>query len=150
MTPTTEDGLVTVQSPVSVRETIDRIESFAAAHGLISFARVDHAAGAAKVGMTLRPTELILFGHPKAGTPLMQERQTAGIDLPLKALAWEDSGGKVWLSYNDAAWIGRRHQLGSASVAALNAISAGLAAVVKAATALENRCAARLRDSTPT
>ena len=73
------------------------------------FARIDHAAGAASVGMALRPTELLIFGNPKGGTPLMQDRQTAGIDLPVKALAWEDADGKTWLSYNDADWIAARH-----------------------------------------
>ena len=133
--PTAVDGMVIVPSAVSVRETIDRIESFALAHGLIVFARVDHAASAAKAGLALRPTELILFGHPKGGTPLMQDQQTAGIDLPVKALAWEDSEGKVWLGYNDAAWIARRHRLGAASAAAVSAISSGLAAAAKVATA---------------
>src|SRR6202166_2416668 len=100
-----EDGLITVASSFSVRETVDRLVSFATSHGLVVFARIDHADGAAKVGLPLRPTELVIFGHPKGGTPLMQDRQTAGIDLPLKALAWEDADGKVWLSCTDAAWI---------------------------------------------
>jgi uncharacterized protein (DUF302 family) len=99
------------------------------------FARVDHAEGAAKAGLPLRPTELVIFGHAKGGTPLMADRQTAGIDLPLKALAWEDADGKVWLTCNDAAWIAGRHGLGPASAQAVNAIAAGLAAAAKAATA---------------
>jgi uncharacterized protein (DUF302 family) len=129
------DGLITIASLSSVRETVDRLVAFAASHALTVFARIDHADGAAKVGMPLRPTELVIFGHPRGGTPLMQDRQTAGIDLPIKALAWEDADGKVWLSYNDAAWVAQRHGLGPASAEAVKAIAAGLAAASKAATA---------------
>jgi uncharacterized protein (DUF302 family) len=129
------DGLVTVASSFSVRETVERLVAFATAHGLMVFARVDHAEDAAKAGLSLRPTELVIFGHAKGGTPLMADRQTAGIDLPLKALAWEDADGKVWLTRNDAAWIAQRHGLGPASAQAVKAIDAGLAAVTKAATA---------------
>jgi uncharacterized protein (DUF302 family) len=130
-----DDGLITVPSSVSVRETVERLVGFAASHGLIVFARIDHADGAAKVGLPLRPTELVIFGNPKGGTPLMQDRQTAGIDLPVKALAWEDADGKVWLTLNDAAWIAQRHGLGAASAQAVQAIAAGLAAAANAATA---------------
>jgi len=128
-------GLITVASSFSVRETVERLVSFVTSHGLLVFARIDHADGAAKVGLPLRPTELLIFGHPKGGTPLMQKRQAAGIDLPIKALAWEDADGKVWLTCNDAAWIAERHGLGPASAEAVKAIAAGLAAVTKAATA---------------
>jgi uncharacterized protein (DUF302 family) len=130
-----DDGLITVPSTFSVRETIERLVGFATSHGLAVFARVDHADGAAKVGLPLRPTELVIFGNPKGGTPLMQDCQTAGIDLPLKALAWEDDDGKVWLTLNDAAWIAKRHGLGPASAQAVQGIAAGLAAAAKAATA---------------
>jgi uncharacterized protein (DUF302 family) len=130
-----EDGLITVASSFSVRETADRLVSFATSHGLVVFTRIDHADGAVKVGLPLRPTELVIFGHPKGGTPLMQDRQTAGIDLPLRALAWEDASGRVWLTCNDAAWIARRHGLGPASAQAVTAIAAGLAAATTAATA---------------
>jgi uncharacterized protein (DUF302 family) len=129
-----DDGLITVASSFSVRETVERLVSFVTSHGLVVFARIDHAEGAAQVGLPLRPTELVIFGHAKGGTPLMQDRQTAGIDLPLKALAWEDADGKVWLTCNDAAWIARRHGLGPASAPAVKAIAAGLAAAAKAAT----------------
>jgi uncharacterized protein (DUF302 family) len=129
-----EQGLVTVASAFSVRETIDRLVAFAGAHGLIVFARIDHAEGAAKVGMPLRPTELLIFGQARGGTPLIKERQTVGIDLPLKALAWQDADGKVWLTCNDAAWIAARHGLAAASAEAVKAIAAGVAAAVKAAT----------------
>jgi uncharacterized protein (DUF302 family) len=130
-----DDGLTTVASQFSVRETVERLMSFATSHGLVVFARIDHADGAAQAGLSLRPTELVIFGHPKGGTPLMQDRQTAGIDLPLKALAWEDADGKTWLTCNDAAWIARRHGLGPASQDAVKALAAGIAAATKAATA---------------
>jgi uncharacterized protein (DUF302 family) len=95
-----------------VRETIDRLAAKVTSLGLMVFARIDHAAGAGQAGMPLRPTELLIFGNPKGGTPLMQDQQTAGIDLPVKVLAWEDANGKVWLTYNDAAWLAERHGLG--------------------------------------
>ena len=83
--------------------------------GLLVFARIDHGANASEIGAPLRPTELLIFGNPKGGTPLMQDRQISGIDLPVKALAWEDGEGIVWLSCNDAHWIAERHGLGEAS-----------------------------------
>ncbi|GAB2821210.1 DUF302 domain-containing protein [Actinoallomurus bryophytorum] len=121
-----ENGLVTVESGHSVPETIDRLAATVTAAGLKVFARVDHAAGATEAGMSLRPTELLIFGNPRGGTPLMQDRQTAGIDLPVKALAWEDEAGKVWLTYNTAAWVALRHDLGEESRAAVTAIDEGL------------------------
>jgi uncharacterized protein (DUF302 family) len=129
-----EQGLITIPSSYSARETIDRLERAATAAGLRIFARIDHAAGAAEVGMELRPTELLIFGHPRGGTPLMQARQTAGIDLPLKALAWEDEVGMVWLTYNNASWLAARHQLGAATEGAVEAIRSGLAGLATAAT----------------
>ena len=128
------DGLITISSSFGPKETVDRLEAEIRVRGMTVFARIDHGAGAAKVGMALRPTELVLFGHPKGGTPLMQDRQTAGIDLPLKALAWEDAGGRVWLTYNDATWIARRHSLGTASAEAVKAVTAVVSSVAKAAT----------------
>lgn len=128
-----DDGLTTIASAHSVAETIDRLVAAVTPLGMNVFARIDHADGATKVGMSLRPTQLLLFGNPKGGTPLMQDKQTAGIDLPLKALAWEDSSGKVWLTYNKAAWVAQRHGLGAASAAAVTAIAAGLEKVTKAA-----------------
>lgn len=103
------DGLVTVKSPYSVADTLNRFEDQAKQRGLIIFARIDHAAGAAKADMKLRPTELLIFGHPKGGTPFMHCAQSVAIDLPLKALAWEDEQGQVWLGYNDPAYVARRH-----------------------------------------
>ncbi|MEW8563990.1 MAG: DUF302 domain-containing protein, partial [Candidatus Thiodiazotropha sp.] len=95
-----DSGLVNLSSQFSVGETADRFASAATGAGLKVFNRIDHAAGAAKVGKTLRPTELIIFGSPKVGTALMTSDQRIGIDLPLKALVWQDAEGKVWLSYN--------------------------------------------------
>src|SRR5271170_3320447 len=104
-----EDGLVSVASKYSVKDTLDRLEANLKAKDITVFARIDHAAGAASVAMPLRPTELLIFGNPKAGTPLMQSSQTIGIDLPLKILAWQDAAGQVWLTYNDPGWLARRH-----------------------------------------
>src|SRR5213595_1709410 len=103
------EGLTSIRSRFSPKETMDRLEAEVRAKGMTVFARIDHAAGAAEVGLTLRPTELIIFGNARGGTPLMQSVQTVGIDLPLKALVWEDAGGETWLSYNEPAWIAERH-----------------------------------------
>ena len=103
------DGVIAVKSPYDAKETMNRFEDIAKQRGLTVFARIDHAAGAAKVGKTLRPTEVIVFGNPQGGTPLMECAQTAGIDLPLKALAWQDASGQVWLGYNDPQFLAARH-----------------------------------------
>ena len=126
-----ENGLVTVASTHSVKETIDRLEAAVKAKGLTVFARVDHAAGASAVGMPLRPTELLIFGNAKGGTPLMQAAQTIGIDLPLKALAWEDAAGKVWLSYNDPAWLAGRHGIAPQTAPVTQNLATALAAFTK-------------------
>lgn len=120
------DGLITVASTAPVGETIDRLVDAVTAAGMRVFARIDHAAGAVEVGMELRPTAVVLFGHPRGGTPLMHDRQTAGLDLPLKALAWEDEHGAVWLTTNDPHWLARRHGLGEPSRQAVAALAAGL------------------------
>ncbi len=106
------DGLIAAKSPHGVKETIDRFESAAKARGLNVFLRVDHAAGAKKIGKDLRPTQLLVFGNPQGGTPLMECAQSAGIDLPLKALAWQDASGQVWLGYNDPKYLASRHDAG--------------------------------------
>lgn len=103
------EGLTVIPSHFGPRETMDRLETEIGKRGLNIFARIDHAAGAAEAGLTLRPTELIIFGNARGGTPLMQSAQTVGIDLPLKALAWEDAVGKTWISYNEPRWIAHRH-----------------------------------------
>ena len=103
------DELIASKSPYPVTETMDRFEKIVSEKGMNIFARIDHAAGAKKVSQTLRPTELLIFGNPKGGTPLMQCSQSFGIDLPLKALAWEDDKGQVWLGVNDMATVASRH-----------------------------------------
>ena len=128
------NGLVSVQSRVSARETLDRLLSALATRKLSVFARVDHAAGAASIGLPLRPTEVVIFGNPQGGTALMQDRQSAGIDLPLKALIWEDADGKAWFTYNDPAWIVQRHGLGAASGPAVGAMTVLLSAIAQEAT----------------
>lgn len=130
-----EEGLVTIASKYSVKETLDRLAAALAAKSITIFARIDHAEGARSVGMDLRPTELLIFGAPKAGTPLMQAKQTIGIDLPLKALAWEDADGKVWLGYNDMAWLARRHRLPESAETSVAALRAVLDQLAQAATA---------------
>jgi uncharacterized protein (DUF302 family) len=127
------DGLITVASNFPAEETIDRLSAAATQAGLTIFARVDHAQGAASVGLPLRPTQLLLFGQARGGTPLMQEQQTAGIDLPLKALAWTDENGQTWLSYNDPEWIASRHGLSQASAGAVQAMRGALAKLASAA-----------------
>ena len=118
------DGLVTHQSPYPAKDTMNRLEETAKQRGLTVFARIDHAAGAARIGKALRPTELLIFGNPQGGTPFMECAQSVGIDLPLKALVWEDAQGQVWLGYNDPAWIAQRH--GAAQCPAAAAIGKAL------------------------
>ena len=103
------EGLVSKPSRYSVPETVDRLVTVLQSKGMTVFARIDHAAEAEKVGLKMRPTQLLIFGNPKGGTPLMVAAPTAAIDLPLKALAWEDGAGKVWLSYNSLANLQERH-----------------------------------------
>lgn len=105
------DGVLSIASTHDVKNTADRLEAALKAKGMKIFLRIDHAAGAASVGMTLRPTELVIFGNPKVGTPLMQCAQSVGIDLPQKALISEDADGRVWLSYNDPLYLQRRHHI---------------------------------------
>jgi uncharacterized protein (DUF302 family) len=103
------DGLIVVKSPHQVGDTLDRLEMLVTEKGMTVFARIDHAAGAAKAGKALRPTQLLIFGNPKGGTPFMVCAQTVAIDLPLKMLAWQDEGGQVWLAYNDPVFLAKRH-----------------------------------------
>ncbi len=126
------DGLVEVKSTHPAKATLDRLEAAAKERGLTVFARIDHTAGAARIGRTLRPTELLIFGNPQGGTPLMACAQTAGIDLPLKALAWEDDQGQAWLGYNDPAWLAARH--GAAACPAVENLRKALAGLAAAAT----------------
>ena len=108
------EGLSTIPSQFGPKETVDRLEGEIRASGLTMFARIDHAAGADDVGLILRPTEVIIFGNARGGTPLMQSAQTVGIDLPLKAVVWEDASAKTWISYNEPCWIAQRHGVADA------------------------------------
>ncbi|MCK1334940.1 DUF302 domain-containing protein [Bradyrhizobium sp. 38] len=128
------DGLITIKSSFGPEDTMKRLETEVKAKGLAVFAHVDHAAGAAAVGLTLRPTDLLIFGNAKGGTPLMQQAQTAGIDLPLKALVWQDEQGATWLSYNDPAYLAGRHGAGEPAKAAVAAMTAALHAIATKAT----------------
>jgi uncharacterized protein (DUF302 family) len=130
-----KNGLVSVPSAHGVKETLDRLENDVRSKGITIFARIDHAAGAKAVGLPLRPTELLIFGNAKAGTPLMQSHQTLGIDLPLKVLGWEDAAGKVWLSYNEPEWLAARHGDPLNGGEAAKQMAAALAAAVNRAVA---------------
>jgi uncharacterized protein (DUF302 family) len=123
------DGLTTVLSSFGPKETMDRLAAEVKSKGLTVFARVDHTAGAADVGMKLRPTELLIFGNAKGGTPLMQAEQSVGIDLPLKALVYQDAAGKVWLAYDDPSWIAQRHRLGAGTATTVQALTNALDAL---------------------
>jgi uncharacterized protein (DUF302 family) len=105
------EGLITLKSEFGPDKTMSRLEAEIKAHGMSVFARINHAALAAEVGLALQPTEVILFGNPRGGTPLMQAKQTMGIDLPLKALVWQDASGQTWLSYNEPVWLATRHEV---------------------------------------
>jgi uncharacterized protein (DUF302 family) len=117
----TTDTLQTLASAYDSRETSARLARYIASHGLSIFARIDHAAGAAEVGLRLRPTEVLIYGNAKGGTPLMQVDQTIGIDLPLRALIWKDGSGKTWLSYYRVSTLTQRHLEQNASTLELSA-----------------------------
>ena len=105
------DGIILIKSSNSVSSTMDKMETSLKANGMTIFTRVNHAAGAEKAGLVLRPTELLIFGNPAAGTPLILCAQTAALDLPQKALAYEDASGQVWLAYNDPHYLAKRHDI---------------------------------------
>jgi len=128
-------GLTRRPSSHGPRETMNRLEAAVKARGMTVFARIDHAAGAAEVELPLRPTELLIFGSAKGGTPLMQAIQTIGIDLPLKAMVWQDGADKTWLAYNDPGWLAQRHALGHEAAAAVHAMAGALEALASTATA---------------
>ena len=121
------DGFVTLKSANDFATTLGRLTDALKAKGVTIFAIVDHAAGAAHAGMSLRPTTLVIFGNPAVGTPLMQAAQTVGIDLPLRALIWEDANGATHLSYNDPSWIAERY--GAQNLPAVAALTTALNAV---------------------
>jgi uncharacterized protein (DUF302 family) len=111
MTAMPGNGMVHLRSHHSVQETLQRLESALRGHGVSIFARIDHSGEAEKVGLRMPPTQVLIFGSPKAGTPLMVASPTLAIDLPLKALAWEDAAGTVWLSYNSPEYLKQRHNV---------------------------------------
>ena len=106
-----DNGIINIKSSFDVKITADHLENNLKTKGMTVFARINHAKGAQRVGIELRPTELIIFGNPKVGTPLMQCDQSVAIDLPQKALIWRDEAGQVWLSYNDPEYLGKRHDI---------------------------------------
>lgn len=126
------EGLVVVSCTRPPKEAMDRLAASVTRHGMTVFARIDHAAAAKDVGMTLQPTEVLIFGNPKGGTPLMQAVQTLGIDLPLKALVWQDSAGKTWIGYNDPGWLAKRHGV-TGCEPILDAMTRALAVMAKEA-----------------
>ena len=128
------EGLTIVASSFEPRQTMDRLETALSAKGMTIFARIDHAAGAKAEGLAMRPTELLIFGNAKAGTPLMQAVQSIGIDLPLKALVYQDASGQVWLAYNDPYWLASRHGLAPPDHTNISAMARALESVVTKAT----------------
>ncbi len=129
------EGLTTIKSSHGPKETMDRFEAEVKARGMTVFARIDHAAGAAQADLALRPTEVLVFGNAKGGTPLMQASQSVGIDLPLRILVWEDESGQIWLAYNEPSWLAKRHGLGPGSQPSVDALAAALRVLAKKATA---------------
>jgi uncharacterized protein (DUF302 family) len=123
------EGLISVPSSRPVDELVDRLEATLAARKITVFARIDHAEGAASEGMVLRPTVVLIFGHPRAGTPLMRAEQRLGLDLPLRMLAWEDADGASWLTYHDVAALVSAHGVDPAAHRAVAALSAMLSSV---------------------
>ncbi len=127
------EGITTIKSNFGPKDTMNRLEAEVKARGMTVFAHINHAAGAAAVGVPLRPNDLLIFGNPKVGTPLMQSAQTIGIDLPLKVLVWQDAEGSTWLSYNDPAWLARRHGLNPDAEATVKTLAGVLNAVTAVA-----------------
>jgi uncharacterized protein (DUF302 family) len=130
----TPDGLIIYPSRHDPAETMERLVAAVTSHGATVLARINHAAAAAKAGLELRPTEVLIFGNAKAGTPLMRVAQTMGIDLPLKALVWQDEEGKTWLAYSDPTWLAMRHGADAGTSAILTAMADNLAVVSTHAT----------------
>jgi uncharacterized protein (DUF302 family) len=126
--------LVTLPSAHGGTETIERLKSLLSQKNIQVFAEIDHAAGAQQAGLSLRPTRLLIFGNPQAGTPLMQSQRTMGLDLPLRVLIWEDETGKVWLTYHRLEFLAQHHHVLDRDEA-VKALGAGLAALARAATA---------------
>lgn len=131
--PSLPEGAITVASHFDVNQTTDKLQKVLTAKGMKVFTVIDHAAGAQQAGLELRPTKLVLFGNPKVGTPLMQCQQSVALDLPQKALIWEDMEGKTWLTYNDPAYLQSRHQIPGCE-AVLTKVSGALSKFAAAAT----------------
>jgi uncharacterized protein (DUF302 family) len=129
------EGLITIRSSHGPKETMNRFEAEVKSRGMTVFAHIDHAAGAAAASLSLRPTDLLIFGNARGGTPLMQAVQAIGVDLPLKALVWQDASGTTWLSYNDPHWLAQRHGLDETTKAPVQAMSDALKAIADKATA---------------
>ncbi|MGA9264905.1 MAG: DUF302 domain-containing protein [Rhodomicrobium sp.] len=127
------DGLLDIISKSGFQETITRLKEGIASRGLTLFAVIDHAKGAEEAGLVLRPTTVLIFGNAKGGTPLMQANQTVGLDLPLRALVWEDGKGQTWISYNDPVWLAQRHALPSQAEKVAETLRQGLESIVKSA-----------------
>ena len=127
------EGITTTPSDFGPRETMDRLEAELRRLGMQIFVRIDHAAGAAQIGMELRPTELIVFGNARTGTPLMQLDQTMGIDLPLKALVWQDPAGQTWISYHEPLWLAHRHGIANQTSHSTDLMAAALKAASRVA-----------------
>lgn len=130
----TPAGMRMVRSAHGPPDTADRLADAIRARGMTVFARIDHAAAAKAEGLSLRPTELLIFGNARAGTPLMQAAQTTGIDLPLRALIWLDADGTTWLGYNDPDWFAARHGAVTQSASVLHVMQAALSDIAAAAT----------------
>jgi uncharacterized protein (DUF302 family) len=128
------DGLATIRSSYGPEETMNRFEAEVRARGMIAFAHIDYAAGAASVGLSLRPTDLLIFGNARGSTPLMELVQTIGIDLPLKALVWQDASGMAWLSYTEPKWLAKRHGLDPDTAANISVMAVALTQMAKTAT----------------
>jgi uncharacterized protein (DUF302 family) len=116
-----DDGIIRMPSHHNVAKTMERLQTLLKERGILVFAHIDFSADAARAGLTMRPEQMLIFGNPKAGTPLMVESPVSGLDLPLKALVWEDAEGKSWIAYNDPQYIVRRHGLSPALAANLAA-----------------------------
>jgi uncharacterized protein (DUF302 family) len=128
------DGLATIQSSYGPEETMNRFEAEVRQRGMIAFAHIDFAAGAASAGLSLRPTDLLIFGNARVSTPLMELVQTIGIDLPLKALVWQDASGMAWLSYTEPNWLATRHGLDPDAAANISVLTVELSQMAKSAT----------------
>jgi uncharacterized protein (DUF302 family) len=127
-----DNGVTSVASPYSVEETLRRVHAVLDARRIVIFATVDHSGEAAKAGLTMRPTKLVLFGNPRAGTPVMRAAPSSAIDLPLKILVWADEHGAVWVSYNTPEYLANRHAIPSELVANLAVVGALAAKAVEA------------------